>query len=235
MKVYGISPQVVRPQCKTKVQQQGVPTIQQSNFIQPIQDSQPPLLIYSYSTNSEASKITCAYENAQVISFGYKSILKDLFRQGEIPSVTRGLYGNKIDNSTVSIEHLLPHSLGGKDTLSNYALAHVQANVARGSNPLPYFLDSKMLDDYLSQFNFEIKGRFNGYAYQDMIRKTCKELGVGIKKLEASDLVIVEKFTPFPIIDMGNMKEVIAHLDDINLNELPKKMLRSLKNRGYIK
>ena len=167
-------------------------------------------------------------------SFGYKSILKDLFRQGEIPSVTRGLYGNKIDNSTVSIEHLLPHSLGGKDTLSNYALAHVQANVARGNNPLPYFLDSKMLDDYLSQFNFIIKGKFNGYVYQDMIRRTCKELGVGAKRLEIIDLVTVDKMYNSPCIDLGNMKEVIAHINEIDLNDLPKKMLKSLRNRGYI-
>lgn len=233
MKIYGVSSQVVRPNYQVGMQQRSVPIIQSS------QNSHfnPPLC---QNIKEENSKIACAYINAQAISFGYKSILKDLFRQGEIPSVTHGLYGNKIDNSTVSIEHLLPHSLGGKDTLSNYALAHVKANVARGNNPITYFLDNKMLEDYLSQFNFEIKGRFNGYAYQDMIRRTCKELGVGDKKLDISNLIIVDKLerplivTPRQI-DYGNMKEVIAHLDEINLGSLSKKMLRSLKTRGYIK
>lgn len=229
MKLYGISSQVVRPIHQVMTQQRELPYVQSSQSIH----FNPPLC---QNVQGEDYRIACAYMNAQAINFGYKSILKDLFRQGEMPSVVRGLYGNKIDNSTVSIEHLLPHSLGGKDTLSNYALAHAQANIARGSNPLPYFLDKEMLENYLSQFNFEIKGRFNGYAYQDMIRRTCKELGVGAKKLEIPDLVKVEKFMPASChVDFGNMKDVIAHLDDINLNELPKKMLKSLKNRGYIK
>ena len=230
MKIYGVSSQVVKSSHQVGVQRRSVPIIQgnQSSHFN------PPLC---QSIQKENSKVACAYVNAQAISFGYKSILKDLFKQGEMPSVTRGLYGNRIDRGTVSIEHLLPHSMGGGDTLSNYALAHVKSNLSRGNNPIAYFLDNKMLEDYLSQFNFEIKGRFNGYAYQDMIRNTCKRLGVSDTKLKLPKSVSIGK----PIIltsnniDYGNMREVIAHLNEIDLSLLPKKMLRSLINRGYIK
>ena len=54
------------------------------------------------------------------------------------------------------------------------------------------------------------------------------------KRLEIIDLVTVDKMYNSPCIDLGNMKEVIAHINEIDLNDLPKKMLKSLRNRGYI-
>lgn len=184
-------------------------------------------------------EVACAYMNAQAINFGYKSILKDLFKEGKMPSVKYGIYGNLIDDSNVSLDHLKPYSMGGRSTLSNFALAHSKANSARGNNPLPYFLNKEMLEAYLSQFNFEIKGKFNGFIYQDMIRHTCRDLGVGDKLKDPKDLLQTSSGLIVPAskiieIDYGNMKDVIKHLDDIDLSLLSKSMLRSLKNRGYI-
>jgi hypothetical protein len=178
------------------------------------------------------------YYSPKNISFGYKSILKDLFREGEMPSVTHGIYGNLIDNNTVSLDHLKPHSVGGKSVLSNFALAHAKANSARGNNPLPYFLNKEMLEAYLSQFDFVIPGKFNGYIYQDMIRQTCKELGVGEKLRDSNDILrtldIATPASKVVRIDYGNLKDVVAHLNDVDTSMLSKSMLRSLKNRGYI-
>ena len=182
------------------------------------------------------AQVAKAYMNTQAISFGYSSILKDLFREGQMPSVTRGIYGHHIDNSSVSLEHLRPHSLGGRDTLSNFALANMIANSKRGNKPLPCFLNNEMLEEYLEQFNFEIKGKFNGFKYQEMIRKTCKDLGVGdkIKTLEEGSKHIICPPSKVVQIDYGNMKDVLDHINGIDINLLSKTMLKSLRSRGYL-
>ena len=227
MKVYGITPQVTGYLNSTKGPQRvcAVQTITKPNFIQPIES--PPL---TYPTVNPYP-INSGYANAQSINFGYKSILKDLFKEGKMPSVTHGLYGNEIDSRSVSIEHLKARSAGGKSVLSNFALAHKDANNLRGNKPLSQFLSKEMLEDYLSQFNFEIP-EFNGFVYQDMIRNTCRKLGVGSAKNLENRLLIPDK--RIITIDYGNMKDVIEHLDEIDIGQLSKKMLRSLRNRGYL-
>ena len=96
MKVHGVLLQTVTPlNKKIEVQQKGVSQVQfylNEDFTKP-----------SNIIDAQTAK---AYMNIQNISFGYTSILKDLFRQGEMPSVTHGLYGLPIDSSNVSIEHL---------------------------------------------------------------------------------------------------------------------------------
>lgn len=179
------------------------------------------------------------------INFGYSHKLKTLFLKGDMPSVTRGLYGNPINPENVSLEHLRPHSKGGKSTLSNFALADKNANSARGSRPLAEFLDKGMTESYLAQFNFEIPGEFNGFQYQEMIRKTCNDLGVGesigtpqklpvraVSKKVSPKVPLEVKEIPLGI-DYGNMKEVIANINLINPALLSKKMLKSLKKRGF--
>lgn len=180
---------------------------------------------------------------ASLISFGYSSILKTLFREGEMPTVKRGIYGNLINKDNVSLEHLRPHSKGGKSILSNYALAERTANSARGNRPLAEFLTKEMLEKYLEQFNFKISGKFNGFQYQEMIRKTCEKEGVGdtlkniVKELPSGDTFVkrvLEEESQVASQDLGNLKYVIEHLDEIDLLSLPKKMLRALKSRGLI-
>lgn len=227
MKVYGITPQVTGYN-SSKVVPRSAPaskTFNMCTFIKPVEPQplgKPP--VNPYPINS-------GYLNAQSINFGYSSILKDLFKEGKMPSVTQGLYGNKIDSKTVSLEHLKAKSDGGKSVLSNFALAHKDANNLRGNKPLCQFLSKEMLEEYLSQFNFEIP-EFNGFTYQDMIRSTCRKLGVGSVKSLENGLLIPDK--KIITIDYGNMKDVLEHLDDIDVSQLSKKMLRSLRNRGYL-
>ena len=117
--------------------------------------------------------------NSNQLSFkGYQHPLKTRFKKGQMPSVKYGLYGEKIGPDNVSLEHLKPHSWGGKTEWGNLALADRHANSARGSRPLADALSWDMLEKYLSQFNFRIKDVFNGYEYQDKIRQTCEKLGV---------------------------------------------------------
>lgn len=184
--------------------------------------------------------------NSSLIPFGYSHLLKTLFKEGKMPTVTKGLYGHLINKDNVSLEHLKPHSMGGRSILSNFALAERTANSARGNRPLAEFLTKEMLEKYLSQFNFKISGKFNGFQYQEMIRKTCENEGVGdvakkiVRSLPSGDSFI-KSATEQGIegirhssADLGNLKYVIEHLDEIDILSLSKKMLKALKNRGLI-
>ena len=143
---------------------------------------------------------------------GYRHPLKDLYKEGKMPSVKRGLYGGKLTMGNVSLEHLKPHSQGGKTTWRNLALAERRKNTARGSNPLADFLSWEMLEAYLSQFNFRIGTLFDGFLYQNQIRNTCHELGVRSERDK-------RKFRSFP----ENFEPV---------KKLSKKELRSLRNKA---
>ena len=86
------------------------------------------------------------------ISFGYSHPLKSLFKEGEFPSVKVGLYGDPLTKATVSLEHIVPHSKGGKGTYTNYALASIAKNNERGSAPLIRYLTKEQATTYLDQF-----------------------------------------------------------------------------------
>lgn len=146
------------------------------------------------------------------ISFnGYQHPLKDLYKEGKMPSVKRGLYGGLLNIGNASLEHLKPHSKGGKTTWRNLALAERQRNTARGNKPLADFLSWEMLEAYLSQFNFRIGKIFDGFIYQDQIRSTCRELGVKSQK----DINKLSEFSDFE-----------------PPKKLSKKVLRSMRNKA---
>ena len=148
----------------------------------------------------------------QNVSFtGYQHPLKTLFKKGLMPSVKYGLYGEPIGPENVSLEHLKPHSWGGKTEYANLALADRTANSARGSRPLAASLSWEMLERYLSQFNFRIRDKFNGYEYQEKVRKTCESLGV----LNPKHTLIVSADGTTQIVE-----------------KLPKKILRSMRNKA---
>ena len=112
------------------------------------------------------------------VSFGYTHPLKTLFKKGLMPSVTHGLYGRPINRNNVSLEHLQCVSAHGRTVFENLALAHKEANSVRGNRPLAEFLTWEMLENYLRQFNFRVKGLFDGFRYQVQVRKTCERLGI---------------------------------------------------------
>ena len=129
-----------------------------------------------------------------------------------MPSVKYGIYGEKIGPDNVSLEHLKPHSWGGKTELGNLALADRSKNAARGSRPLAEALSWDMLEDYLNQFNFRIKNVFNGYEYQDKVRKTCESLGVHK-----------------PSRELTVLPDGTTEIEEV-AKELPKKILKSMRD-----
>lgn len=161
-----------------------------------------------------------------------------------MPTVTKGIYGNPINKKNVTLEHLQPHSKGGRTDLSNLALASKEANNARGNKPLGDFLNKEMLESYLAQFNFSLPGKFNGFQYQEMIRQTCENQGVGdfakevisssgdsFVKQVSSDSSVTKQI---PKIDYNSMKSIIDNIEFVDLSRLSKRMFKNLLKKGII-
>lgn len=108
-------------------------------------------------------------------TFGYSSPLKDLYRNGDLP-VKYGFYGDKLTKKNVSLEHLLPHSKGGKTTLDNLVLSSKQNNFKRGNRPLSEFINFGNVERYLNQFNGVKLKNFNGNEYVKNILKTIENV-----------------------------------------------------------
>lgn len=114
------------------------------------------------------------YHNNQV-NFGYRHELKTLYQKGEL-KIKYGFYGGKLNPKNVSLEHLKPHSKGGKTTLYNLVLATKENNSKRGNQPISQYLDLFNMQRYLNQFkNIKVKD-FDGNKYIKNILQTVTEL-----------------------------------------------------------
>lgn len=115
------------------------------------------------------------------ISFQYSSPLKTLFKEGKMPTVKYGFYGDKLTKNNVSLEHLKPHSTGGASCLKNYVLASQENNKLRGNDDIRNHFDFDSALRYLKQF-IDIKlPRFDGNKYILDILNTLKELGINLE------------------------------------------------------
>lgn len=121
-------------------------------------------------------------EHYTITTFGgYNSILKDMYKDGKLPSVKVGLYGGRLSKQTVSLEHIKPASKGGSTALKNMALATKDNNRLRGNRDINNYLTKAMLYNYLIQFKdliIKYKGNiFNGNNYITNIVSTLKKVG----------------------------------------------------------
>lgn len=105
------------------------------------------------------------------VNFGYNNKLKTLYLQGKIKP-KYGIYGDRLTKDTVSLEHLLPRSKGGKTQLDNLVLASFKMNNIRGNKPLENYLTPKNLVRYINQFVDIDIPEFNGKEYAVGILKT---------------------------------------------------------------
>lgn len=100
---------------------------------------------------------------------GYRSLLKDLYKNDLLPSVKVGLYGGKLTKHNVSYEHIKPHSQKGSTSLMNGALATRENNTLRGNDDINNHLTHQMLYNYLVQFKDVVvkyrKKVFDGNRY----------------------------------------------------------------------
>ena len=110
------------------------------------------------------------------IPFTYKSVLKTEWLKGNMPEVTKGLYGGILTKDNITLEHIKPHSKGGKTTLKNLALAVNVNNFKRGSKPINQFLTKEMFEQYIEQFKGILLPNFNGNEYVNSLSKTMERI-----------------------------------------------------------
>ena len=109
------------------------------------------------------------------ITFGYTNKLKTLYLKGKIKP-KYGLYGDKLTKKTVTLEHILCRSKGGKTEIENLALASARMNNARGNRPLSEFLTAENLARYIDEF-MQIKiPEFDGMKYIKDLLKTINNV-----------------------------------------------------------
>lgn len=106
----------------------------------------------------------------------FHSHLKNLFKKGKLPSVKRGLYGEKITKENVSDEHVRCKCHGGDNSQGNIALASKELNNARGCNPIVNYLNYEMLQNYCFQFKGVKCQGFDGDSYVRKLKKTIEDL-----------------------------------------------------------
>lgn len=115
------------------------------------------------------------------VSFQYSSPLKTLFKEGKMPTVKYGFYGDRLTKKNVSLEHLQPHSKGGASCLKNYVLASQENNRLRGNDDIRNHFNFDNALRYLKQF-VDIKlPRFDGNKYILDILNTLKKLGINLE------------------------------------------------------
>lgn len=117
-----------------------------------------------------------AYARNNGIIFGYSSPLKTLWKKGKLPSVKYGFYGDRLTQSNLSLEHLLPHSKGGKTKLDNLVLASKENNQARGNANIKDYLTVENVTRYLEQFKGIKRRDFDGQSYITGVINTLKGL-----------------------------------------------------------
>ena len=110
------------------------------------------------------------------IVFKYKSVLKSEWLKGNMPSVKIGIYGGKLKPYNVTLEHIKPHSKGGKTQLPNLALAVDVNNWGRGDKPFKMFFSRAIFDEYCDQFADIKLPDFDGKAYVEALRKTVERI-----------------------------------------------------------
>lgn len=117
------------------------------------------------------------------INFGYSNILKTLYKQGKInpPDFYSGL---PLEKDTVSLEHLKPHSQGGRTQLSNLVLTSAKNNNDRGNKNLIGFFNPENAKKYFDYFTnlivpYTEKGKnkiFIGDTYSTQAKQTILRL-----------------------------------------------------------
>ncbi len=119
------------------------------------------------------------------ISFKYSSPLKTEWRKNAVmrEHVKYGLYGGELNFNNITLEHLVPHSKGGKTKLNNLALATSLNNGKRSSLPLKENLTKEMFLNYIEQFKGWCAQLFDNKKYITDLANTAEAQGIKVKEL----------------------------------------------------
>lgn len=116
-----------------------------------------------------------------VISFGYRNRLKTEWLKGNLPELIHDFYdGSLLSKDTVTLEHVLPHSKGGKTTLTNLVLTSYQNNVRRGNRDIRQYINLEAARQYLEEARKIKTKRINGENYVNSLIRRLRNMGVNI-------------------------------------------------------
>ena len=133
-----------------------------------------------FAKNKGVNMFINAIAQPNPISFGYKSILKTLYKKGELPEVVKDIYGKVLTPETVTIEHIIPKSKKGASNLTNYALANARDNMSRSSDDLLKHTTVENIKEYFEQFIGVKRQGFDGDKYIKNAKKTLKKLDIEV-------------------------------------------------------
>ena len=112
------------------------------------------------------------------VTFQYNNIIKTLYLRGKIKP-KYGLYGDRLTKDTVSLEHIVPKSLGGKTETGNLALVTKKMNNIRGNKPLKDYLTPENLTRYIDYFMGINIPEFNGVKYiKELLKSINRALDI---------------------------------------------------------
>lgn len=113
------------------------------------------------------------------ISFGYKHRLKTEWLRGNIPQLVHDFYdGSRLDPETVTIEHLMPHSKGGRTVIQNIVLTSWHNNMKRGNKDIKPFINPDAARQYIEEARqINIPG-INGENYARSLVNKLRSMGV---------------------------------------------------------
>lgn len=119
--------------------------------------------------------------NSNNINFTYHNRLKTEWLKGNLPQLQHDFYdGSLLNPETVTLEHLLPHSKGGKTTLTNLVLTSYKNNYKRGNKDIRQYINLEAARQYLEEAKkIKVKG-INGENYAKSIKNRLRSLGVEI-------------------------------------------------------
>lgn len=113
------------------------------------------------------------------INFGYKNVLKTEWLKGNLPELKHDFYdGSLLKSDTITLEHLLPKSKGGKTTLTNLVLTNYQNNFRRSNKDIRQFINISAAKQYLEEAKKIKTDKINGENYAKSITNKLKSLGV---------------------------------------------------------
>lgn len=104
-------------------------------------------------------------------NFGYNHKLKTDFKKGLLPTVKFDMAGVKLNKKNVTLDHVIPKSQGGENTLFNYALASKWFNSFRGVVPLCKLITKEMFEKWARQFEGITVCGVAGEEYTEEIKK----------------------------------------------------------------
>lgn len=121
------------------------------------------------------------------ISFGYSSLLKTMYKNGEI-ELNIDAYGAPLNKKNVSLEHIRPHSKNGPSSLSNFLLVSREENQKRGNLNFDVFLkENPEKIGFIQQYLNKLRNVFiDNKNYVEQVKLTLNRESKGVAVFKRS-------------------------------------------------